>query len=113
MQSKRNKTEDIIFVSCSHNKYSHLSKLEVAGREEEKGGRGQRKRGIGRISILLRALLDITTSFFAFQDLREPRKGEVATGKVDRNEPGRYNIDELMEEISISYAVGGGIDGKE
>lgn len=38
---KRNRTEDIIFVNCSHNKYSQLSKLEdVEGEEERHGGRG-------------------------------------------------------------------------
>lgn len=32
---------------------------------------------------------------------------------MDRNEPGRYDIDEVVKKISVGYAVGGGIDREE
>lgn len=32
---------------------------------------------------------------------------------MDRNEPGGYDIDELVEEIGVGYPVGGSIDREE
>lgn len=61
--------------------------------QKERKRERMKKESVGRISTLLGALLDITTSFLAFQDLRETREREVAAGKMDRNEPGGYDID--------------------
>lgn len=92
--AKGNRTEDIIYISRSQDEHSHLITVEYAeGGEEEEEGRvereGKGKRGLGHVYVVLGTLLDIATSFFTFQDLRKPREGEVTTGKVDRNEPGR------------------------
>lgn len=47
------------------------------------------------------------------KDLAEPRKREVACGKMESDEPGGNKVYELMKEVGVSDAVDCGIYRKE
>ena len=49
----------------------------------------------------------------AFQDLPESRKGDVAVGEVDCDQPGTDEVCDVVELIGIGDTVHGRIDGKE
>lgn len=84
------RTENIIFISRSYNK---KFLVQVKWRMQKERKRERMKKRVSAVYLpLLGALLDITTSLLAFQDLREPREREVTAGEMDRNEPGGYDI---------------------
>ena len=49
----------------------------------------------------------------SFQDLTEPRKGDVAVGEVYCDQPGTDEVRDVVELIGVGDAVHGRIDGKE
>ena len=49
----------------------------------------------------------------ALQNVAQSRKREVATGKVQGNQPGGHEVDEVMEEIGVADPVHGRIHGQK
>ena len=49
----------------------------------------------------------------AFEHLAEAREGQVGSGAVDQDEPGRDEVTEVVQEVGVGDAVDGGAHGEE
>lgn len=69
---------------------------------------------IGILTSSLRTFLDVPIIFIAaFQDLSETGEGEIAAGKVDGDEPGGDEINEMVEQVGVCDTVSSGIEREE
>ena len=65
---------------------------------------------IGIVTSKLRTFLVFIA---AFQDLSETGEGEIAAGKVDGDEPGGDEINEMVEKVGVCDTVSSGIEREE